>query len=64
MILMDSDKIKKIGLNETEIIRINKNDPKIIVNYYDIIKSEVYDDLSFPIEEIKKVVSDKYFIQI
>jgi len=61
MILMDSEKIKKLGLNESEIIRINKNDPKINVNYYDIIKSEVYVDLSLPIEEIKEKVFGQIF---
>jgi hypothetical protein len=61
MIFMDSEKIKKLGLNETEIIRINKNDPKIYVNYYDIIKSEVYVDLNLPIEEIKEIVFGQIF---
>ena len=61
IILMDSETIKKFDLNETEIIRINKNDSKIYVNYYDIIKSTVYADLSLPIEEIKEVIFGQIF---
>ena len=61
MILMDSEKIKEFNLKETEIIRINENDSKIYVNYYDIIRSEVYVDLSLPIEEIKEVVFGQIF---
>ena len=52
MILMDSGKIKPFDLNDNETIKINKNDSKLYVNYYDIIKSEVYVDLSLPIEEM------------
>ena len=49
---MDSEKAKYFGFNESEIIKINKNNSKIYVNYYDIIKSEAYVDLSLPTEEI------------
>jgi len=52
MILMDSEKAKNLGFKETEIIKINKNDSKIYMNYYDIVKCEVYIDLSLPTEEI------------
>ena len=61
MILMDSEKVKNFGLNDTEIIKINKNDSKIYVNYYDIIKSEVFVDLSLPIEEIKEIIFGQIF---
>jgi len=61
MILMDSEKIKYFELNENEIIKINKNDSKIYVNYYDIIKSEVYVDLSLPIEEIQEIIFGQIF---
>jgi len=61
MILMDSEKIKIFELNENEIIKINKNDSKIYVNYYDIIKSEVYIDLSLPVKEIKEIIFGQIF---
>jgi len=61
MILMDSEKVKNFGLNDTEIIKINKNDSKIYVNYYDIIKSEVFVDLSLPIKEIKEIIFGQIF---
>ena len=52
MILMDSEKAKNFGFKETEIIKINKNDSKIYMNYYNIVKSEVYINLNLPTEEI------------
>ena len=61
MILMDSAKAKYFGVNDNEIIKINKNDSKLYVNYYDIIKSEVYVDLSLPIEEIKEIIFGQIF---
>ena len=61
MILMDSAKVEFFDLNVNEIIKINKNDSKLYVNYYDIIKSEVYVDLSLPIEEIKDIIFGQIF---
>ena len=61
LILMDSEKVKNLGLNDIEIIKINRNDSKIYVNYYDIIKSEVFVDLSLPIEEIKEIIFGQIF---
>jgi hypothetical protein len=61
MILMDSEKVKYFGYNEAEIIKINKNDSKIYVNYYNIIKSEVFVDLSLPIEEIEEIIFGQIF---
>jgi len=55
---MDSETIKYFGLNDTEIIKINKNDSIIYANYYDIISSEVFDDLSLSFEEIKEIIFD------
>jgi len=56
MILMNSEKVKYFNLNESEIIKINKSDSKIFVNFYDIIRSEVFVDLSLPFEEIKEII--------
>jgi len=61
MILMNSEKIKYFNLNESEIIKINKSDSKILVNYYDIIRSEVFVDLSLPFEEIKEIIFGQIF---
>ena len=61
MILMDSEKAKYFGFDETEIVKIDKNDSKIYVNYYDIIKSEVYVDLSLPTEEIISKIFGQLF---
>ena len=61
MILMDSEKVKYFCLNDTEIIKINKNDSIIYVNYYDIIRAEVFVDLSLPIEEIKEIIFGQIF---
>ena len=61
MILMDSKKAEYFGLNDSEIIKINKNDSKIYINYYDIIKSEVFVDLSLPFEEIKEIIFGQIF---
>ena len=61
LILMTPEKAKNFGFKETEIIRINKNDSKIYVNYYDIIKSEVYIDLSLPVDEIVSKIFGQIF---
>lgn len=61
IILMDLEKIKYFKFNEDEIIKINNSDSKIYVNYYDIIKSEVFVDLSLPFEEIKEIIFGQIF---
>ena len=61
LILMDPRKAKLFDFNEKEVIRINPNDSKLYVNYYDIIKSEVYVDLSLPIEEIISTIFGQIF---
>ena len=61
LIFMTPEKAKYLGFKETEIIRINKNDSKIYVNYYDIIKSEVYIDLSLPVDEIVSKILGQIF---
>ena len=51
-ILIDSKKSKIFGFVGDEIVNFNLDDTKILVNYYNIIKSEVYIDLNLPIREL------------
>lgn len=47
MILIDDKKAKAFAEGEgVDLIKIDKNASKLYVNYYDIIKSEVYVDLN------------------
>ena len=53
MILIDDKKAKAFAEGEgVDLIKIDKNASKLYVNYYDIIKSEVYVDLNLNIKEI------------
>ena len=61
LILMNPTKASFFEFNEKEMIIINKNASKLYVNYYDIIKSEVYVDLSLPIEEIISIIFGQIF---
>ena len=60
MISIDDKKANVLSYGN-ELININKNNPKLIINYYDIIKAEVFIDLNLPIKEIIKNIFAQIF---